>query len=199
MRCRWGGTTNELNTEGTMQNFFNLPEQDIFDITPLESMNDLLVPETSLCIIHQPCWSHNGVWTCSPSEASRVSGLSNSGRKEILFVQRGFKNDLGKRKSKLDKHLLSAFLFVSWRKRWGHTFRMFQQHELIAEFPDLVSAMKAYIPDGFTPHLYYRFAHTVQQLHFCSLMRRRTMFSLFRVFHRRVEQLSKGVCCAGKK
>lgn len=175
-----------------MYTLFDLPEQDVYDIKPLESMNDLLVPETSLCIFHNPCWSHDGAWACSPSQASRVSGLSNSGGKEILFIQRGLKNDLGRYKSRLDKHLLSAYLFVSWRKRWGHTFRMFQQHELIAEFPDFESAMAAYMPDGFTPQKYYRFAHTVQQLHFCSIMRRRIILAMLRLLHQRVEQLSRG-------
>ena len=196
MRCRGGGTPNELNLEGTMQNLFNLPDGDVFEITPLRSMNDLLVPGTSLCIAHKPCWDETGGtilcgwdWT----EKSYVKGISSSGEKEKLVVFRGHINDLGRYKGRLDEHLLSAFLFVSWRKRIGYTFRMFQRHERIAEFPDLESAMAAYMPDGFTPHLYYRFAHTVQQLHFCSLMRRRTMLSLFRVFHRRVEQLSAAV------
>ena len=172
---------------------FNLPEQDVFEIKPLESMNDLLVPETSLCIAHKPCWDETGGtilcgwdWT----DKSYVKGISSSGEKGELVVFRGRINDLGRYESRLDEHLLSAYLFVSWRKRLGYTFRMFQQHEMIAEFPDLEAAVAAYMPDGFTPHLYYRFSHTVQQLHFCSMMRRRTMLSLLRLFYQRVEQLS---------
>ena len=180
-----------------MQNLFNLPDGDVFEITPLRSMNDLLVPGTSLCIAHKPCWDETGStilcgwdWT----EKSYVKGISSAGEKEKLVVFRGHINDLGRYKGRLDEHLLSAFLFVSWRKRIGYTFRMFQRHERIAEFPDLESAMAAYMPDGFTPQLYYRFAHTVQQLHFCSLMRRRTMFSLLRLLYQRVEQLSAKEC-----
>ena len=176
-----------------MRNLFHLADGDIYDIKPLESMNDMLVPETSLCIVHKPCW---GKEMCGMSgwNIFHVRGISNSGTKTKLDIYQGNIHDLGRYKSRLDKVLLSAFLFVSWRKRWGHTFRLFQQHELIAEFPDLDSAMAAYMPDGFTPQKYYRFAHTVQQLHFCSLMRRRTMLSLLRLLYQRVEQLSVEVC-----
>ena len=38
------------------KNPFNLPDQDVYDIKPLEAMNGLLVPEESLCIVHNPCW-----------------------------------------------------------------------------------------------------------------------------------------------
>lgn len=173
-----------------MRNLFNLPDEDIYEITPLESMDELLIPETSLCVIHIPCWDENDVWACSPSEASRVIGISKSGKKEMLYVQRGYNYDLGRFKSKLDKHLLSAYLFISWRKHLGHVFKMFHRHELIAEFPDFVSAIAAYMPDGFMPRYYYRFAHTIRELHYCSVMRRRALLDLLRLLHRRVEQLS---------
>jgi hypothetical protein len=180
-----------LSKEGkTMRNLFNLPDVDVFDITPLESMDDLLIPETSLCVFHKPIWDENGAWDCSISEASRIIGISNSGEKEILYVHKAYNHDLGRHKSKLDKHLLSAYLFVSWRKHWGHTFKMFQQHELIAEFPDFDSAIEAYLPDGFTPRHYYRFAHTIRELYYRSVRRRLTLLDLLRLLHQRVEKLS---------
>ena len=156
-------------------------------------MNDLLVPEESLCIVHKPCCVktrgilYDGYDWCDYSWAS---GESNSGVKEEIDVFHRHLSDLGRFKSRLDKQLLSAYLFVSWRKRWGHTFRMFQEHELIAEFPDLESAMAAYMPDGFIPQQYYRSAYTLKQLCFRSMTRRRTILDLLRLLHHRVEQLS---------
>ena len=185
-----------------MKRPFNLPEQDVYDIRPLESINELLVPETSLCIVHNPCWDktkgvlYNGYdWLAY----SCAKGTSNSGIKEEIDVLQSHIHDLGRYKSRLDKHLLSAFLFVSWRKHLEHTFRMFQQHELIAEFPDLESAMAAYMPDGFIPRQYYCPADTLKHLYFRSLERRRAMFSLLRLLHRRVEQLSAKVCSEFKE
>ena len=175
------------------KNPFNLPDQDVYDIKPLEAMNGLLVPEESLCIVHNPCCGKaRGIlydwydW----DDYSWVKGESNSGEIEEIDVFHRQISDLGRFKSRLDKQLLSAFLFVSWRKRWGHTFRMFQEHELIAEFPDLESAMAAYMPDGFIPQQYYRPAHCLKHLYFHSLTRRRTMLDLLRLLHRHMEQLS---------
>ena len=161
-----------------MRNLFDLPDEEVFEITPLETMDDLLIPETSLCVIHTPGWDEGGAGNCSLSEASRVIGISKSGEREMLYLQRGYDYDLGRYKSKLDKNLLSAYLFISWRKRCGHTFKMFQQHELIEEFPDFDSAIAAYMPDGFTPRTYYRFAHTIRELHYRSVMRRRVLNKL---------------------
>ncbi len=163
-----------------MRNLFDLPDEEVFEITPLDSMDALLIPETSLCVFHKPIWDKNGAGNCSLSEASRVIGISKFGEREMLYVQRGYNHDLGRHKSKLDKHLLSAYLFISWRKRWGHTFKMFQQHELIAEFPDFDSAIAAYMPDDFTRLHYYRFAHTIRELHYCSVMHRRAMLELLK-------------------
>ena len=161
-----------------MRNLFDLPDDEVYEITVLESMDDLLMPETSLCVFHKPIWDEGGVGNCSLSEASRVIGISQSGEREMLYVQRGYDHDLGRHKSKLDKHLLSAYLFISWRKRCGHTFKMFQQHGLIAEFPDFDSGIAAYMPDGFTPRTYYRFAHTIRELHYRSVMHRRALNKL---------------------
>ena len=175
-----------------MQNFYKLTDEDIYDIKPLESMNDLLVPETSLCIIHNPCWEETLSWLHDYMNNFHARGVSNSGANERLEIYQGHIHDLGRYKCRLDEHLLSAFLFVSWRKRLGHTFRMFQQHELIAEFPDLESAMDAYIPDGFIPQKLYHLAHSPIELWRRSLRRRGIMLALIRLLNRCVEQLSRG-------
>jgi hypothetical protein len=76
---------------------------------------------------------------------------------------------------------------------------MFQKHELIAEFPNLESAMDAYMPDGFTPQKLYRLAHTPSELWRRSLRRRDTMLYLLHLLYQRVDQLSRGACSQGKK
>ena len=177
-----------------IKNHYHLPEQDVYDIKPLESMNDLLVPEHSLCIVHNPCGSKTRRIYDWHGDYSFVRGISNSGAKVELDIFPRCLPDLGRYKFKLDKHLLSAFLFVSWRKHLGHTFRMFQQHELIAEFPNLESAMAAYMPDGFTPQKHYRLKLDWKGLWFCILRYRNARLSLLRLLYRRVEQLSAEVC-----
>ena len=169
-----GATNWSSNTRKTMRGFYDLTEEDIYEIKPLDSMNDLLVPETSLCIVHKPCWGKEVCWM-SGCNIFHVRGISNSGAKTKLDIYQGNIHDLGRYKGRLDEVLLSSFLFVSWRKRWGHTFRMFQQHELIAEFPDLNSAMAAYLPDGFTPQKRYHLTHTASELWRLSRRRRDTM------------------------
>ena len=182
-----------------IKNHYHLPEQDVYDIRPLESMNDLLVPEQSLCIVHNPYWIKRRRIYNWDGDYSFARGVSNSGAKVEIEIYQSYLLDLGRYKCRLDKHLLSAFLFVSWRKHLGHTFRMFQQHELIAEFPDMESAMAAYMPDGFIPRLYYCPADTLKHLYFRSLKHRRAMFSLLRLLHQHVEQLSAKVCSEFKE
>ena len=176
-----------------MRGLYELTEDDIYDIKPLESMNDLLVPETSLCIVKSPCWDETICWRHDYWTQFHVRGISNLGAEVRLEVYQGHIHDLGRYKGRLDERLLSAFLFVSWRKHFGHTFRMFQKHELIAEFPNLESAMDAYMPDGFTPRHYYRFAHTIGELRYRSVIRRHAFLDLHRLLHRRLEKLSTGI------
>lgn len=176
-----------------MHDIYKLTEEDIYDIKPLDSMNDLLVPETSLCIVHIPCWGKEICGMHDHWNEFHIRGFSNSGAKARLEIYRGHIHDLGRYKGRLDEVLLSAFLFVSWRKRWGHTFRMFQQHELIAEFPDLDSAMDAYMPEGFTPQKLYRLAYSPSELWRRSRRRRDIMLRLLWLLHQRVEQLSDEV------
>ena len=185
-----GATNWSSNTRKTMRGFYDLTEEDIYEIKPLDSMNDLLVPETSLCIVHKPCWGKEVCWM-SGCNIFHVRGISNSGAKTKLDIYQGNIHDLGRYKGRLDEVLLSAFLFVSWRKRWGHTFRMFQQHELIAEFPDLDSAMDAYMPEGFTPQKLYRLAYSPSELWRRSRRRRDNLLYLLDLLHWHMEQLSR--------
>ena len=190
----WGSNTRE-----TMRGLYELTEKDIYDIKPLESMNDLLVPETSLCIVHNPCWGKEVCWMYDYWNKFHIRGFSNSGAKARVEIYKGHIHDLGRYKGRLDEVLLSAYLFVSWRKHFGHTFRMFQKHELIAEFPDLDSAMDAYMPDGFTPKKLYRLAHTPSELWRRSLRRRDAMLYLLWLLQRRVAKLSDEVFSVHKE
>ena len=174
-----------------MRNLLNLTDEDVYDITPLESMIDLLSPETSLCIVHNPCWNERGYsWIHDHWNEFHIRGISNLGAEVRLEVYQGHIHDLGRYKSRLDKHLLSAFLFVSWRKRGGHTFKMVQQRELIAEFPDFDSAMAAYMPDGFTPCSVYRVAQSPSGLFRRYLRRRDLLFSLLFLLRQRQRHLA---------
>ena len=184
----------ESKTREIMQRLYELTEDDIYDIKPLESMNDLLIPETSLCIVKSPCWDETICWRHDYWTQFHVRGISNLGAEVRLEVYQGQIHDLERYKGRLDEHLLSAFLFVSWRKHLGHTFRMFQKHEIIAEFPNLESALAAYLPDGFTPQKLYRLAHTPSELWRRSLRRRDTMLYLLHLLYQRVEQLSREAC-----
>ncbi len=177
-----------------IKNHYHLPEQDVYDIKPLESMNDLLVPEQSLCIVHNPYWIKRRRIYNWDGDYSFARGVSNSGAKVEIEIYQSYLLDLGRYKCRLDKHLLSAFLFVSWRKHLGHTFRMFQQHELIAEFPDLESAMAAYMPDGFTPQTLHHLKLDWKGLWFCILRYRNARLALLRLLYQRVEQMSAEVC-----
>ena len=174
-----------------MRNLLNLTDEDVYDITPLESMNDLLIPETSLCIVKSPCWDETICWMHDHWNEFHIRGISNLGAEVRLEVYQGHIHDLGRYKSRLDKHLLSAFLFVSWRKRGGHTFKMVQQREFIAEFPDFDSAMVAYMPEGFTPRNINRVAHSASGLFRRYLRRRELLFTLLSLLRRRQRQLEQ--------
>ena len=193
MRCQRRTAINKENkSRETMQRLYELTEDDIYDITPLESMGDLLNPATSLCIVHNPCWNERGYsWMRDHWNEFHIRGISNLGAEVRLEVYQGHIHDLGRYKSRLDKHLLSAFLFVSWQKRGGHTFKMVQQRELIAEFPDFDSAMVAYMPEGFTPRNINRVAHSASGLFRRYLRRRELLFTLLSLLRRRQRQLEQ--------
>ena len=174
-----------------MRNYFHLPDADVYDIKSLKSMSDLLIPETSLCIVHIPQSGRtNGTAAENgPSTADRVLGISDSGKEEMLLIRRNAVTDQGRSKRELDDTHLT-FLFIPWHRRRGHLFRMFRRHELLAEFPDFDAAMKAYMPDGFTPVQYYRFAHSIRGLYCCSAFRHDAIRDLLRVLHRHAAKLS---------
>jgi hypothetical protein len=145
-----------------------LSEEDIYAIGPVVSLREFLKPHGSLCIVKAP---YHG----SIVEMVRVMGRDRNGDPAKIYLENASENDQGYIKSKLDKDLLSPYLYISWKQRGYHTFRLFERRKMIAEFPDFDSALAACFPDGFIPEKSYRRAHTVFQL-WCKVLRRRKLF-----------------------
>ena len=144
----------------------DLAEEDIYAIEPVESLRKFLKPHESLCIVKMPCEG------CIP-EMARVMGKDRNGDPVKVYLGNASENDQGHIKSRLDMNLRSPYLYISWKQRGCHTFRLFRCRELVAEFPNFEAALAAYFPDGFTPKKSYRRKHTVFQLWGMTLRRRK--------------------------
>ena len=146
----------------------DLAEEDIYAIGPVGSLREFLKPHSSLCIVKTP---YDG----AIMELPRTMGKDRKGAPVRLYLGNAPENDQGFIKCRLDKSLLSPYLYISWKQRGFHTFRLFERRKMIAEFPDFESALAAYFPEGFIPEKCYRRKHTVFQL-WCMTLRRRKLF-----------------------
>lgn len=160
----------------------DLAEADIYAIEPVESLRIFLRPHESLCIVKTPC---DG---CIP-EMTRVIGKDRNGNSAKIYLENASGNDQGYTKCRLDKYLLSPYLYISWKQRGFHTFRLFQRRKMIAAFPDFESALAAYFPGGFIPKKSYRRNHTVFELMCRSFCRRRELRNIVTLLARRCEQV----------
>ena len=161
--------------------FNQLAEEDIYDIRQVSSLAEFLKPHCSLCVVKAP---YDG----TIGEMVRVTGKNRNGEPMRVYLDSCSENNQGYRKAKLDMSLHSPYLFISWKKRGYHIFRMVKERRIIAEFPDFRFALDAYFPDGFAPEKSYWRSHTVFEL-MCMVIRRRKLFEdLVTVLARSIER-----------
>ena len=124
----------------------------IYDIRAVNSLAEFLLPGHSLCIINNPEWREF-------RERERIDGRvrlitvrghNNHDEPDELLLGICGPEDQGYYRHKLDQNLKSPFLFAAW-KRGAHGFRLIQERQTTACFPDFEAALAAYLPDGFTP------------------------------------------------
>ena len=162
----------------------DLAEGDIYAIEPVTSLREFLKPHQSLCIVKTPCEG------CIP-EMTRVMGKDRCGDPVKIYLGNASQNNQGYIKSRLDMNLRSPYLYISWKQRGCHTFRLFECRKMIAEFPDFDSALAAYFPGGFFPEKSYRRNHTVFELMCRSFCRRRELRNIVTLLARRCEERKK--------
>ncbi len=160
----------------------SLVERDIYAIEPVASLQQFLLPQRSLIIVKAP-------FLGTIVEMTRVMGKDRDGNLLRVYLDTEKAPLTGYTKSKLDRSLLSPYLFVSWKQRTGHTFRIFERRQVVAEFPDFDSALAAYFPRGFIPENSYRRQHSVFTLMCMSMRRRRSLRELVTVLARRSARL----------
>lgn len=145
----------------------DLAEADIYDIQEVSSLSEFLKPHSSLCIVKAP-------YEGSIVEMTRIMGRDRRGEPIRVYLDSCSESDQGWLKCKLDRTLHSSFLFISWKQKGYHVFKMIRNCQTVAEFPDFETALDAYFPDGFVPERRYRRAHTVFEL-MCKTMKRRAL------------------------
>ena len=143
----------------------DLAERDIYAIAPVSSLTEFLKPHHSLCIVKAP-------YEGSIVEMKRIMGHDRRGEPMRVYADHCSECDQGYLKSKLDRYLLSPFLFISLKAKGFHTFRLVEQRKTLAEFPDFASALDAYFPEGFIPEKSYERKRTVFELMCHAIMRR---------------------------
>ena len=160
-----------------------LAEADIYEIKKVSSLADFLKEHSSLCIVKTP-------FDGTRPEMIRVEGKSRFGEPMCIYLECCFK-DLGYIKSKLDKTLHSSYLFISWKQKGYHTFKLVKERQTLVEFPDFQSALEAYFPDGFIPENSFRRNRTVFELWCRSIRRRNLLVDLVTVLDRNIARMKK--------
>ena len=124
----------------------------IYDIRAVNSFAEFLLPGHSLCIIHSPEWREfrERVRIDGRVQLVTVRGHNRQGEPDELLLGICGPDDQGYYRQKLDKNLKSSFLFATW-KRGAHGFRLIQERQTTACFPDFEAALATYLPDGFIP------------------------------------------------
>ena len=145
-----------------------LAEADIYEIKEVSSLEEFLKEHSSLCIVKAP-------FEGTRPEMLRIEGKNRFGEPVRIYLGSCSK-DLGYLKSQLDRTLYSPFLFISWKQKGFHTFKLVKERQTLAEFPDFQSALEAYFPDGFIPEKSYRRNRTVFEL-WCQSLRRRALLT----------------------
>ena len=160
-----------------------LAEADIYEIKEVSSLAGFLKEHSSLCIVKAP-------FEGTRPEMTRIEGKNRFGEPVRIYLECCSK-DLGYIKSKLDRTLYSPFLFISWKQKGCHTFKLVKERQTLAEFPDFQSALDTYFPDGFIPEKSYRRNRTVFDL-WCRSIRRRNLFvDLVTVLDRNIAKMKK--------
>jgi len=124
----------------------------IYEIRAVNSLAEFLLPGHSLCIIHDPAWREfrEREHIDGRVRLITVRGHTRQGEPDELLLGICGLEDQGYYRHKLDQNLKSPFLFAAW-KRGAHGFRLIQERQTTACFPDLETALAAYFPDGFIP------------------------------------------------
>ena len=160
-----------------------LAERDIYEIKEVSSLAEFLKPENSLCIVKAP-------FEGTRPEMIRIEGKVKNGEPMRIYLD-NCSRDLGYLKSKLDRTLYSPFLFISWKQKGFHTFKLVKERQTLAEFPDFQSALEVYFPDGFIPGHSYRRNRTVFELWCRSIRRRNLLVDLVTVLDRNIAKMKK--------
>ena len=160
-----------------------LAERDIYEIKEVSSLAEFLKPENSLCIVKAP-------FDGTRPEMIRIDGKDKNGEPMRIYLD-NCSRDLGYLKSKLDRTLYSPFLFISWKQKGFHTFKLVKERQTLAEFPDFQSALEVYFPDGFIPEHSYRRNRTVFELWCRSIRRRNLLVDLVTVLGRNIAKMKK--------
>ena len=160
-----------------------LAERDIYEIKEVSSLAEFLKPENSLCIVKAP-------FEGTRPEMIRIDGKDKNGEPMRIYLD-NCSRDLGYLKSKLDRTLYSPFLFISWKQKGFHTFKLVKERKTLAEFPDFQSALEVYFPDGFIPEHSYRRNRTVFELWCRSIRRRNLLVDLVTVLGRNIAKMKK--------
>ena len=128
------------------------PLRQIYDIREVKLLTEFLLPGHSLCIIHRPEWREFREREHIDGRVRLVTvrGHNHHDEPDELLLGICGPEDQGYYRHKLDQNLKSPFLFAAW-KRGAHGFRLIQERQTTACFPDFEAALATYLPDGFIP------------------------------------------------
>lgn len=133
-----------------------LEDHEIYDITPVAKLSDLLLDEQALCIAYEGEFI-NGGYMMGQFETLRgflnaTDGTTTPAR--VLFAQNAAARQ-SCAKNRLDRIFSGEYLFASWKANSVRTFKICKQGKTLAEYPAFDEAIAALIPGKFQPNGIY--------------------------------------------
>lgn len=129
-----------------------LEDHEIYDITPVAKLSDLLLDEHALCIAYEGEFI-NGGYMMGQFETLRgtlnaTDGTATPAR--LLFAQDAAATQ-SSAKNRLDRIFSGEYLFASWKANSTRTFKICKQGKVLSEYLSFDAAIAALIPGEFLP------------------------------------------------
>lgn len=129
-----------------------LTDEEIYEITPVSELSQLLQDEHSLTLAWQGSFASGG-YAMGTYRRLRGTRLAPDGSRQettLLFVLHSAVRQASA-KNRLDRTFSGPYLFCSWKKDGSRTFKLGRQGKTLQEYPSFAEGTAALIPGQFIP------------------------------------------------
>ncbi len=130
-------------------------DHDMWELTPIQNLNELLKDGYVLCIAFRPDWYY---WSALNHA---IIGLDDNDQECSIYYEHKEASRQSALKSNLygnrrKGNLLSPYIWASREESGSWTFKIIERRKLLAEHSNLDDALQELMPEGFRPYAEYR-------------------------------------------